>query len=43
MGMQTIVEKAGGIVVKIAAIFTEGDPTKWSHIVSLGNLPVWTN
>lgn len=42
MGMQTIIEKAGGVVVKIAAIFTEGDPNKWTHIVALGNLPVWT-
>jgi len=41
MGMQNIIEKAGGIVVKIAAIFTEGDPNKWTHIVALGNLPVW--
>jgi adenine phosphoribosyltransferase len=43
MGMQSIVEKAGGMVVKIAAIFTEGDPAKWSHIVALGNLPVWVD
>jgi len=41
MGMQAITEKAGGSVVKIAAIFTEGDPAKWTHIVALGNLPVW--
>lgn len=41
MGMQSIIEKAGGTVVKIAAIFTEGDPNKWTHIVALGNLPVW--
>ncbi|PJF27866.1 MAG: adenine phosphoribosyltransferase [Phototrophicales bacterium] len=43
MGMQTIIEKAGGIVVKIAAIFTEGDPQKWTHVVALGNLPVWVD
>lgn len=41
MGMQSIIEKSGGTVVKIAAIFTEGDPQKWTHIVALGNLPVW--
>ena len=26
-----------------AAIFTEGDPEKWSEIVSLGHLPVFVD
>jgi adenine phosphoribosyltransferase len=39
-GMETVVQKAGGKVSKIAAVFTEGD-TDWSHIVALGNLPVF--
>lgn len=39
-GMETVVQKAGGRVSKIAAVFTEGD-TDWSHIIALGNLPVF--
>ncbi|VAW30782.1 Adenine phosphoribosyltransferase [hydrothermal vent metagenome] len=40
-GMENVVVQAGGEVVKIAAVFTEGD-ANWSHIVALGNLPVFT-
>ena len=40
-GMRQIVELANGRVAKIAAIFTEGDQD-WSHVVALGNLPVFT-
>lgn len=40
-GMEQVVEKANGQIVKIAAVFTEGN-TDWSHVVSLGNLPVFT-
>jgi adenine phosphoribosyltransferase len=39
-GMETVVQKAGGQVSKIAAVFTEGD-MDWSHIIALGNLPVF--
>ncbi len=41
-GMENIIEKAGGEVTNIAAIFTEGD-ADWSHIVALGNLPVFVD
>lgn len=41
-GMETIVGKAGGKISKIATIFTEGD-ADWSHIVTLGNLPVFVD
>lgn len=41
-GMESIIEKAGGEVTNIAAIFTEGD-ADWSHIVALGNLPVFVD
>ena len=41
-GMETIVSKAGGSVVNIASVFTEGD-ANWSHVLALGNLPVFTN
>lgn len=41
-GMEKLVEAAGGKVVHIAAVFTEGD-ADWSHVVALGNLPVFTD
>ena len=41
--MRSVVEKAGGAVVVEAAILTEGDPEKWSHIISLGHVPVFTD
>lgn len=41
-GMEEVVGQAGGRVVKIAAVFTEGD-ADWSHIVALGNLPVFVD
>ncbi len=40
-GMQTVIDKAQGQVTAVAAIFTEGD-ADWSHVVALGNLPVFT-
>jgi adenine phosphoribosyltransferase len=39
-GMQNVIEKAGGRVSEIAAVFTEGD-TDWSHVIALENLPVF--
>lgn len=39
-GMQEVVARAGGRVSKVAAVFTEGD-ADWSHVVALGNLPVF--
>lgn len=41
-GMETVVTKAGGEIIRIAAVFTEGD-ADWSHVLALGNLPVFTN
>jgi len=41
-GMETITKMADGEVVAIAAVFTEGE-ADWSHIVALGNLPVFTD
>lgn len=40
-GMRLIMEKAGAEVVAEAAIFTEGDRAKWTHVIALGHLPVW--
>ncbi len=41
--MRQLIEKAGGGVAAEAAIFTEGDPDDWQHIVALGHLPVWVD
>jgi adenine phosphoribosyltransferase len=38
--MQQVIHRAGGTIDQIAAIFTEGD-ADWSHVVALGNLPVF--
>ena len=40
--MQTVVQNAGGHIEQTAAVFTEGD-ADWSHVVALGNLPVFTD
>lgn len=41
-GMREIITKAGGSVVREAAIFTEGDPAAFASVVALGHLPVFT-
>lgn len=38
--MMQVVDKAGGELSQVAAIFTEGD-ADWSHVIALGNLPVF--
>ncbi len=42
-GMRSILEKAGAHIAFESAIFTEGDPDEWSHIIALGHLPVFTD
>jgi adenine phosphoribosyltransferase len=42
-GMRMVIEKAGAMVVKEAAILTEGERSKWEQIVSLGHLPLFTD
>jgi adenine phosphoribosyltransferase len=39
--MRLVMDKAGAEVVAEAAIFTEGDRSKWINIVALGHLPVF--
>lgn len=39
-GIKQVISAAGGQVGAIAAVFTEGD-NDWSHVTSLGNLPVF--
>ena len=42
-GMRMVIEKADGIVIKEAAILTEGERSKWEQIISLGHLPLFTD
>ncbi len=39
-GMRELVARGGGEVTQVASIFTEGNGD-WSHVVALGNLPVF--
>lgn len=41
--MRLIVQKAGAQVAAEAAIFTEGERAKWSEIIALGHLPVFSD
>ncbi len=41
-GMRMLIEKAGAVIAKEAAILTEGERSKWEQIVSLGHLPLFT-
>jgi adenine phosphoribosyltransferase len=40
-GMRKVLDLAGATIAAEAAIFTEGDPGDWQHIVSLGHLPLF--
>lgn len=42
-GMRLILEKAGADVAAEAAILTEGERAKWSDVISLGHLPVFSD
>lgn len=42
-GMRLILGKAGANVIGEAAIFTEGDRAKWTHVIALGHLPVFVD
>jgi adenine phosphoribosyltransferase len=42
-GMKTLVKKSGAVVAGEAAIFTEGDESKWEKVISLGHLPLFTD
>jgi adenine phosphoribosyltransferase len=42
-GMHMILEKAGAQISAEAAILTEGERAKWSDIISLGHIPVFTD
>ena len=40
-GMRMILDKAGAKVVAETAIMTEGEKSKWMHIIALGHLPLF--
>jgi len=42
-GMRLLMSKAGTEVVAESAIFTEGERAKWSDVISLGHLPVFSD
>jgi adenine phosphoribosyltransferase len=42
-GMRIIMTKAGAEIAAEAAIFTEGERAKWTNIISLGHLPVFSD
>jgi adenine phosphoribosyltransferase len=42
-GIRLLMSKAGAEVIAEAAIFTEGERAKWSDIISLGHLPVFSD
>jgi adenine phosphoribosyltransferase len=42
-GMRLIMQHAGAQVVGEAAIFTEGERAKWSNVIALGHLPVFSD
>jgi adenine phosphoribosyltransferase len=41
--MRQLCQKAGSIVTAESAIFTEGERAKWSDVISLGHLPVFSD
>jgi adenine phosphoribosyltransferase len=40
-GIRMILDKAGATVAAEAAILTEGEKSKWMHIIALGHLPLF--
>lgn len=40
-GMRLLMEKAGAQIAGEAAICTEGDETKWDHVIALEHLPLF--
>jgi adenine phosphoribosyltransferase len=42
-GMRLIMNHAQGHIVAEAAIFTEGERSKWTGVIALGHLPVWVD
>jgi len=42
-GLRQLVGAAGASIAGEMAVFTEGDDSRWSDVIALGNLPVFTD
>lgn len=42
-GMRMVLDRAGAVVAAEASILTEGERAQWTHIISLGHLPLFTD
>lgn len=42
-GLKKLMKLAKAKVIAEVAVFTEGNPKKWRGVISLGNLPIFTN
>ena len=41
-GMRLLMAAANAIIVGEMAVFTEGEPKDWPHVIALGHLPIFT-
>lgn len=41
-GLKALVDRAEATLVGEMAVFTEGSPADWSHVIALGHLPIFT-
>jgi len=41
-GLKALVETANATLVGEMAVFTEGNPADWAHVIALGHLPIFT-
>jgi len=42
-GLRLLMERANATIVGEMAVFTEGDPADWPHVIALGHLPIFTD
>ncbi|MEZ4861985.1 MAG: phosphoribosyltransferase family protein [Caldilineaceae bacterium] len=42
-GLKALLEKADATLAGEMAVFTEGDPADWQHVIALGHLPIFTD
>lgn len=42
-GVKRLLENAGATLAGEMAVFTEGDPADWDHVIALGHLPIFTD
>lgn len=42
-GIRGLLENAGASLAGEMAVFTEGDPADWTHVIALGHLPIFTD